>query len=105
MCEEVTPTPDLAAIVRKLGADQCHAIKLMVAEWEAGPRLSEDVLDHLYALRNHGLVDRQFADDTPITFTDCEDGLTARVSACWWFRLTPLGEQVAAHLQDPANAL
>lgn len=97
-------TPDLAAIVRKLGAGQCHAIKFMTDEWEAGPRLSEDVLDHLYALRTHGLVDRQFADDTPVTITgDIHTELTARVSACWWFCLTPLGEQVRTHLLSETN--
>ncbi|MFK4871649.1 hypothetical protein [Novosphingobium sp. ZW T3_23] len=86
-------------LAAQLGADQKQAVMLLDGEWHAGPRLPCEVLDHLYALRNHSIVDRQFADDTPVTFSgDVDTMLTARVSACWHFRLTTIGLRLREYL-------
>ncbi len=91
-------------LAAQLGADQKRALMMLNGEWSAGPRLPAEVLDHLSALRHGGLVDRQFADDTPVTITAGTDTvLTARVSACWFFRLTPLGMKLRDHLAATAS--
>lgn len=95
----------IEALAKELTVPQRYAVKLMTRDWLAGPRLSDAVLDNLDVLRRHGLVEREFADDTPVTITgDIHTELTARVSACWHFRLTRLGLGVKNHLRSGATA-
>lgn len=96
-------TDNLAAIVRGLTKANQATVLYLSTNWQAGPRLPDEYVDELSRLRDFGLVEREFADDTPVTFTADEVNLTARFSACWHFRLTPLGMQVRAHLLSETN--
>jgi hypothetical protein len=69
-----------------------EAIERLSTEWQAGPDLDDVVIDALAGLRQAGLVERQFGDMGPATMTAKDGGLNIRLGACWWFRLTELGE-------------
>lgn len=87
-------------IAAGLTAEQRWALNLLSDTWQAGPRLHRVVLDNLRALGGAGLVDRDFLDDTPARFTTDVESTSVRLSACWHFRLTPLGLEVRAILNQ-----
>lgn len=91
---------EVAAIAAKMNYRVRTAISQLSDAWQAGPDLSEVVIDYLKYLRSEGLVEREFGDDQP---AECRIGRTivqVHMVACWHFRLTPLGLRVAQHLKQ-----
>lgn len=82
--------------VEALTEAQYRALTEFSTEWVAGPTLSEHALEHLSALRDAGLVERKFGDWEPEERSATTSTLTVRISACWWFRLTPKGADLSA---------
>ena len=68
-------------------------------EWAAGPNLSGFVLNSIRALMAGGLVERTFMDQDPPKHGQRGGELFVKLSACWFFRLTPLGLAVRAILK------
>lgn len=93
---------DAHEIAGNLTKAQRQAIIILAApDWSAGPDLPEHVLDRLRAMEARGLVERHFGDMSGTSvFIEENEAITFRLSACWWFRLTPLGEAVRAILQE-----
>jgi hypothetical protein len=91
MCEEVTPTPDLAAIVRGLTKAQREALLHRNAGGTSYRWCGLNTLEALHARKIVGKIAGVGSFFSPHT-------------AIQW-PLTPLGKQIRAHLQDPANAL
>lgn len=85
-------------IAEKLTEAQRRAVVAFDGQWVAGPTLAYEQLDAISALRSLELLDREFADEGPARQSVGDDVLHIRLSACWHFRLTPLGLAVRAHL-------
>lgn len=79
------------------------AIAALSDEWRAGPDLPDDVIDHLLPLREAGLVEREFADWIKNNGPYAREDLRIEISACWWFRLTPLGLAVRKILMEQTD--
>jgi hypothetical protein len=92
---------NIEAIARGLTEAQRDCVGILSREWVAGPTLPDSCLDHLTLLREIGVVGREFGDSGKPTYTASDAGFRCRLSACWWFRLTPLGEQVRDFLNAP----
>lgn len=81
------------------GLAQREALISFPEGWSAGPELDDAIINELASWRKDGLVERQFGDMfVPATTCDGET-ITTHLSACWWFRLTPLGLAVRKHLE------
>lgn len=90
---------DLAKLAAGLSKAQREAVPMLSADWRAGPSLPDSLLPELKALRELGLVEREFGDVGKPELSMSDAGFRARMSACWWFRLTPLGLQLRAYLE------
>ncbi len=86
-------------IVAGLSEVRKGAVLLLGKEWQAGPRMAHKVIEHLLWLRDAGLVERQFGDQSNI-ISKGSRCISARLSACWYFRLSPLGQSVRAILKE-----
>ena len=94
-------TPEqIAAVLSEAGKG---AVLLLGEEWQAGPTMAHKVIEHLLWLRDAGLVERQFGDRSNI-LSKGSRCVSARLSACWYFRLSPLGLAVRAILKEQADA-
>lgn len=92
-------TADAVEIVRlaeKLTAEQSQALCALRPEWQPGPYLDDDIVRHLEALRQDGLIERQFGDLGKPDTQAAADGFSIEVHACWWFRPTSLGAALRA---------
>lgn len=70
--------------------DELRALAWLGDGWNAGPELPDHVLNVLTNLRHNGLVERRFGDHTERrVFLGNEARI--RMTACWWFRVTPKG--------------
>lgn len=85
-------------IAAGLTEQERRTVSGMSGAWQAGPLMEEDMHPDLKPLRGAGLVEREFGDMSEPSTTKTEDGLSIALSACWWFRLTPLGLQIRALL-------
>jgi hypothetical protein len=94
---------NVAKIAGSLSEAVCAAIGLLGSQWMAGPELPDEVLDQLGHLRAAGLIERRFGDFAASTRRCDEDGIAIHMSACWWFRLTPLGLAVRSHIEGNSN--
>jgi hypothetical protein len=91
----------VADVAGKLTKAQREAVCLdLTPGWQAGPNLDDATIDCLYDLRELVIVERHFADTGPVERGTCADGQSLRIGACWYFRLTPLGLLVKAHLSE-----
>lgn len=90
---------EVQEIAGRLDAQQRHSLAAIGEGWRPGPALAEEVLPGLKPLRELGLVEREFGDVGSPKIQATDGSLTYRLSACWWFRRTDLGEAVRAHLQ------
>ncbi len=88
----------VAEIAGKLTKRQADKLRCLNGIWQAGPDLPRSVAEELDGFRRAGLVERQFGDMGDPRFSVGLDSLKAALSACWFFRLTPLGLAVRAHL-------
>ena len=94
-------TQDAAEIAKGLTKAQREALVLLDGMWGAGPQLPDQLLDGVLAhFRSMGLVEREFGDEGPPRYSVGDYELTVRLSACWHFRLTPLGLSVRRYLQE-----
>jgi hypothetical protein len=91
---------EVAAIARQMNKRIRTAVGRLSAEWHAGPDLPAAVLDVLRYLRSIGVVERQFGDQCQPEYLAAPYGLSVKLRACWYFRLTPLGLRVAQHLKQ-----
>ena len=90
---------EVARIAAGLTKAQREALAQLSEEFVPGPYLPDDVTDgRLSALREAGLVERQFLDMGPPSVEHRDNGMTWQCAACWHFRLTPLGLAVRAYL-------
>lgn len=96
----MTLTQEQRDMADKLTEAQRATFSTLHSDWQAGPELP--MLDHLGTLREAGLIEREFGDmSKPKHFAD-DHSLTIHLSACWWFRLTPLGDAVRQYLLSGA---
>lgn len=93
---------DPAKIAAGLTEAQRRAVRALSDAWLAGPNLPPPVIDAraLPSLREAGLVEREFGDMGAPEYGAGADSISVHVSACWHFRLTPLGLAVRKHLQE-----
>lgn len=96
---------ELEEIVRKLTVGDREALEDFVGQWVAGPTLGDGALSAIKALRDAELLERRFADEGPPVHSVGEYALTVKLSACWHFRLTPLGIQVRDYLRTKEGVL
>lgn len=90
---------DARQLAKELSEARMGALALISDQWSAGPNLPSMVLDHLFALREACLVERKFMDEGPPITSLGEHEMHVRLSACWHFRLTPLGCAVLAEVK------
>lgn len=87
----------------KIAAGLSHraakAVLYFSGEWKAGPEHPDAIIDRISELRILGLIEREFGDMGSPELTVQKAGFRARLSACWWHRLTPLGLAVRAALE------
>ena len=90
----------IAEIAGKLTEARKKAINALSEQWCAGPELPRAVTTgRLQWLRDSGLVEREFGDLSQ-SCAATGGGFRVRLSACWWFRLTPLGLAVRKYLEN-----
>jgi hypothetical protein len=87
-------------VAGRLTAAQSRAVRLLDAQWIAGPDLLGSVANEMGNLREAGLVQREFADMHDPAFATSATVIAIRFAACWWFRLTPFGLTVRHILQQ-----
>jgi hypothetical protein len=92
--------PDIAEIARGLTKAMRAAVTALDADWQAGPILPGEVLPGIKPCQAAGLAERQFMDETPAAFGQRGEELFVKPSACWFFRLTPLGLAVRDYLKE-----
>ena len=99
-------TEDVEAIAGKLTKANRAGLAELTTDWLEGPSLPDVVLSELQRLRDACLVERQFGDNTPVSISSDSSQITMGVSACWHFRLTPLGLAVRTFLasKEPSDA-
>jgi hypothetical protein len=97
----MTPDPAaVAAVADGLSAKQREAVASGFSdEWQAGPNLPGRLLSAIKPLEALRLVERQFGDEGPPVHSERGSELFVKLSACWFFRLTPLGLSVRRHLE------
>lgn len=94
----MTDPTEIARVAAGLTRAQREAVEGLDNEWAAGPNLDLALIDHLYDLRMAGLVERHFMDSTKPRLDYTGRGVTVRIGACWFFRLTELGLAVRDHI-------
>ena len=94
----MTAPVDAKAVAAGLTKAQRGAASALSDLWRAGPDLPKFVTDYVTGLRLVGLVERIFIDDGPPSRTGNADEIRVSFRSCWFFRLTPLGLAVRAHL-------
>ena len=85
-----------------LSAEQQRALSGFTDEWQAGPNLPGHMIKAIKPGEALGLIERQFGDKGPVDFSSRGSELRAKISACWFFRLTPLGLAVREILRREA---
>lgn len=100
----MTPSPArIAEIAAALSEAQRETTLALTDLWQAGPALVETVITELGPMRYRGLVEREFGHMRPPEVASNESEISVWLSACWWFRLTPLGILVRNHLIGEAK--
>ena len=90
---------EVEKIARGLTEAEKRMIDALGNDWRAGPTLPPSLTGNLAVLREIGLVEREFGDTGKPTFSASDATFQAKLSACWWFRLLPLGLAVRQYLQ------
>jgi hypothetical protein len=90
---------EASKVARSLSEAQREALPSFCGQWIAGPSLPDGILAEIGALREAGLLDREFMDEGPPVHFVGDCSLTIKLSACWHFSLSPLGQQVRAYLE------
>jgi hypothetical protein len=94
---------DPAKVDASLTKAQREAVVMFDGQWVAGPTLPDAQLNHIHVLRECELLERNFADEGPARQTVGIDYAQVRLSACWHFRLTPLGLAVREILKGQSD--
>lgn len=97
-------TPEIERLAGGLSPRQVEALLAMREEWRAGPHLKPKDADQMAGLRSLDLIEREFADMAPPKVSANGRRLRASLSACWHFRLTPLGLSLREYLKGQDNA-
>lgn len=91
---------DVAEIAEGLSERQSKALSRFTDDWQAGPAMPGEMIAAIKPGEATGLIERQFMDGTPPVYSQRGGELQVKLSACWFFRLTPLGLAVRTHLES-----